>query len=136
MEGSLGHAPAADVERSGEGELLPDTDRNQYDDDHLAWLHNKASLHAVDSWFNRLRRRSSMLERPIHSAANRGRTWNGYSAYKPEQIAKLLTIFRVCHNYIWLPSDLKKADKKEPPAMRLGLAKAPLDYRDIVYYRK
>jgi len=47
-----------------------------------------------------------------------------------------LTIFRACHNYIWLPSDLKKADKKETPAMRLGLANAPLDYRDIVDYRK
>lgn len=112
------------------------TDMGDYDEDHQAWLHNKASLHAVDSWFNRLRRRSSMLERPVGSAANRGRTWNGYSAYKPEQIAKLLTIFRACHNYIWTPGDLKKEDKKKTPAIKLGLAKAPLDYKDIVYFRK
>ena len=111
------------------------TDRGDYDDDHLAWLHNKASLHAVDSWFNRLRRRCAMLERSIGSSSNRGRTWYGYAAYRPEQIAKLLTIFRACHNYIWLPSDLTKKAKKETPAMKLGLAKAPLNCSGVVYFR-
>ncbi|ABE47202.1 hypothetical protein [Polaromonas sp. JS666] len=106
------------------------TDLGDYDEDHLAWLHNKASLHAVDSWFNRLRRRSSMLERPITGASNRGRTWNGYSAYRPEQIEKLQTIFRACHNYVWTGE--KRTDT---PAMRLGLAKAPLDYTDIIYFK-
>ena len=112
------------------------TDFGQYDEDpdHLAWLYNKASLHAVDSFFNRLRRRFVMLERPISSAANRGRGWNGYAAYRPEQIAKLLTIARVCHNYIWL-GDCKKARARGTPAMRLGLAKAPLDLSDIIYFR-
>ena len=45
------------------------TDFGQFkgDEDHLAWLYNKASLHAVDSFFNRLRRRFSMLERPVSS---------------------------------------------------------------------
>ncbi|MFJ1261022.1 hypothetical protein ACGLHR_52025, partial [Cupriavidus sp. CuC1] len=105
------------------------TDLGDYDADHLAWLHNKASLHAVDSWFNRIRRRSSMLERPISSQANRGRVWNGYSVYRPEQIGKLLTIFRACHNYVWLADGVK-----DTPAMRLGLAKAVLDYKDIIYF--
>ena len=105
------------------------TDFRDYDADHLAWLYNKASLHAVDSWFNRLRRRSSMLERPILSAGNRGRVWNGYSAYRPEQLAKLMTIFRACHNYIWTGDR-----RKDTPAMRLGLARAPLDYKNIIYF--
>lgn len=105
------------------------TDFGDYSAEHLAWLHNKASLHAVDSWFQRLRRRSSMLERPISSSSNRGRTWNGYSAYRPEQIAKLLTIFRACQNYVWTG-----AKSGDTPAMRLGLAKAPLDYKDIIYF--
>ena len=105
------------------------TDMGDYDPDHLAWLFGRASLHAVDSWFNRLRRRSSMLERPISSSGNRGRVWNGYSAYRPEQLAKLMVIFRACHNYLW-PGDRRK----DTPAMRLGLARAPLDYRDIIYF--
>lgn len=105
------------------------TDQGDYDDDHLAWLLNKASLHAVDSWFNRLRRRSSMLERPIHSSANRGRVWNGYSAYRPEQISKLLTIYRACHNYVWTSET-----RSDTPAIRLGLAKAVLDYDEIINF--
>lgn len=112
------------------------TDLSDYDEDHQAWLHNMASLHAVDSWFNRVRRRNHMLERPVASSANRGRTWNGYSAYKPEQIAKLLTILRVCHNYVWLPEKVKKGEQKKTPAMKLGLAKGPVGYEDIIYFRK
>jgi len=88
----------------------------------------------VDSFFNRLRRRFSMLERPVSPTSNRGRTWYGYSAYRPEQIAKLLTIARACHNYIWIGE--KKAGKLSvTPAMKLGLAKAPLDLTDILYFR-
>lgn len=105
------------------------TDFGDYDAEHLAWLYNKASLHAVDSWFNRLRRRCSMLERPIASAGNTGRVWNGYSPYRPEQLGKLMTIFRACHNYIWTGDK-----RKDTPAVRLGLARAPLDYKDIIYF--
>ena len=105
------------------------TDFGDYDADHLAWLYNKASLHAVDSWFNRLRRRCSMLERPIVSSGNTGRVWNGYSTYRPEQLGKLMTIFRACHNYIWTSDK-----RKDTPAMRLGLARAPLDYKAIIYF--
>ena len=112
------------------------TDFGQYDDDpdHLAWLYAKASLHAVDSFFNRLRRRFSMLERPVSSATNRGRVWNGYAPYRPEQIGKLLTIARACHNYVWT-TDRKKGVIPSTPAMRLGLARAPLDLADIIYFR-
>jgi transposase-like protein len=110
------------------------TDLGQYDPEHLAWLYNKASLHAVDSFFNRMRRRSSMLERPINSAANRGRVWNAYGAYRPEQIHKIQTLIRACHNYVWIPEDKDKA-KRGTPAMKLGLAKAPLDLNDIIYFK-
>lgn len=103
------------------------------DPDHLAWLYNKASLHAVDSFFNRVRRRSSMLERPIHSSANRGRVYSHYSAYRPEQINKMQTIIRACHNYVWT-GEGKKAPP-DTPATRLGLAKAELNLNDILYFR-
>lgn len=75
-----------------------------------------------------------LLERPFSSATNRGRVWNAYSPYRPEQINKIQTILRACHNYVWLPEG-KKAAAKGTPAMRLGLAKAPLNLSDIIYYR-
>lgn len=111
------------------------TDSGQYDKDpdHLAWLYNKASLHAIDSFFNRLRRRSAMLERPMHSSGNAGRVYNLYGAYRPEQINKIQTIVRACHNYVWTGEG--KNAPKGTPATRLGLAKAPLDLNDILYFR-
>lgn len=104
------------------------TDLNDYDEDHQAWLYNKASLHGVDSFFNQVRRRLSLLERPIHSKSNNGRIWNGYSPYNPAHVAKVLDIMRTVHNYILTGKDGKT------PAERLGLAQAPLDYEDIIYF--
>jgi hypothetical protein len=104
------------------------TDLGDYDEDHQAWLYNKASLHGVDSFFNQVRRRLSLLERPIHSKSNRGRVWNGYSPYNPSNVAKVLDIMRTVHNYILTGNDGKT------PAERLGLAQAPLDYEDIIYF--
>ena len=43
------------------------TDLGDYGEDHQAWLYNKASPHSVDSFFNQVHRRLSLLERPIHS---------------------------------------------------------------------
>lgn len=33
------------------------TDYGDYDEDHQEWLYNKASLHAIDSFFMQVRRR-------------------------------------------------------------------------------
>lgn len=104
------------------------TDLDDYEEDHKAWLYNKASLHGVDSFFNQVRRRLSLLERPIHSKSNKGRIWNGYSPYAPGNVTKVLDIMRTIHNYILTGKDGKT------PAERLGLAKAPLDYEDIIYF--
>lgn len=104
------------------------TDFNDYDADHLARLYNKTSLHAIDCFFMQVRRRLSILERPIVSASNTGRTWYGYSAYNPETIVKMLGIFRVFYNYCLAGQD------KKTPAMRLGLAKGKVSLEDIIYF--
>ena len=104
------------------------TDMGDYDIDHLAWLYNKASLHAVDTVFMQIRRRLKSLERGIHSQGNAGRVWNGYAAYNPKQINKMLTIFRAYRNFI-LPGE-----DKLTPAERLGLAKGQVQYEDILYF--
>lgn len=104
------------------------TNFGDYDTDHLAWLYNKASLHALDSFFMQIRRRSSSLERPIHSQSNAGAVWNGYAPYNPKQMQKLLDILRISHNFV-----LKGEDSKTP-AMRLGLAKGLVRHEDILYF--
>jgi len=75
------------------------TNHNDYDEDHQAWLYTKASMHGIDCFFMQVRRRLSLLERPIASASSVGRMWHGYSAYNPAVIVKLLDIFRVYYNY-------------------------------------
>jgi hypothetical protein len=106
------------------------TDIQGYDEDHLAWLYNKASLHAIDHFFMQVRRRLSLLERPISSSASPGRRWFGYGPYKPVIVVKLLDIFRVFYNFV------EVGKNKQTPAMRLGLAKGKITVEDIVYYQQ
>jgi len=102
------------------------TDYGDLDEDHMARLYLRASLHPIDRFFNQVRRRLSLLERPIGTSSKAGRTWYGYSAYQPENIEKVLTIFRVFYNYC-----LKGKDKKTP-AMRLGLTSRLMAPADIL----
>lgn len=104
------------------------TDLGDYDPDHLGRLYAKASLHAIDRFFMQLRRRLSLLERPIATSSASYRTWYGYSPYNPEMVVKLLGIFRVFYNYVAVGED------KKTPAMRLGLAQAPIKIEDLLYF--
>jgi len=51
--------------------------------------------------------------------------WYGYSAYQPQNLAIVLTIFKVAHNYCLAD------DEGKTPAMKLGLAKGPV----IIYFQ-
>ena len=104
------------------------TDYGDYDEDHVASLYNTASLHAINCFFMQVRRRLSILERPIATASAARRTWYGYSPYNPESVVKLLGIFRVFYNYCLAGQDGRT------PAMRLGLAKAKVSLEDVIYF--
>jgi hypothetical protein len=105
------------------------TDYGDYDADHLAQLYLKASLHGIDRFFMQVRRRLSLLERPIATASNSQRNWYGYGAYNPTNIVKLLGIFRVFYNYCATGKDGKT------PAIRLGLSKGKVNPEDIIYFK-
>lgn len=95
---------------------------------HAAQLYLKGSLHAVDRFFMQVRRRLSLAERPYATASSDRRMWHGYSAYQPQNLAKVLTIFKVAYNYC-LPDA-----KGKTPAMKLGLAKGLVALEDILYF--
>jgi hypothetical protein len=95
---------------------LTDLQDRAYDSDHLAWLYSKATIHGIDRFFMQVRRRLSLLERPITTPSSDGRRWYGYSAYNPAMVGKLLDIFRVFYNFVEAGKD------KKTPAMRLGLS--------------
>ncbi|MBI1282980.1 MAG: hypothetical protein GC183_01415 [Thiobacillus sp.] len=98
------------------------------EEDHIARLFLKASVAGIDNFFQRVRRRLNPLERPIHTSSRAGRTWHGYSPYNPLMVEKLLTIYRVMHNYV------EKGKDGKTPAMRIGLANAPVDTDAILYF--
>ena len=107
------------------------TNIDRYDLEHQANLYRKGSLHAIDRFFMQIRRRVYMFERPFSSGSNQFRIWNGYSPYNPTMYQKLADIFRVFYNYCQ-PSKKYKVT----PAMRLGLAKGPVDIEKIIYFQK
>ena len=94
---------------------LTDLKDRSYDDDHLARLYSKATLHGIDRFFMQVRRRLSLLERPISTSSSEGRKWYGYSPYNPAIVGKVLDIVRVFYNYV------EAGDDKRTPAIRLGL---------------
>lgn len=102
------------------------TNVERFDFTHQANLYRKGSLHAVDRFFQKLRRRVSMFERPFQSGSNRHRIWNGYSPYDPAMYQKMGDIYRVFYNYCDVYSKYKKT-----PAMRLGLAKGPVEIEKL-----
>jgi transposase-like protein len=105
------------------------TDRGQYTvEEQLARLYDRASLHAIDNFFQETRRSVSILERPIGTPSAGGRTWLGRSAYNPGMVGQALETFRVVYNFCHVGEDNKT------PAMRLGLAHGKLSIEDILYW--
>lgn len=104
------------------------TDFNDYDDNHLAALMDKVSLHGIDRFFAQVRNSLSLLARAPSSVSNAGRVWYQRNAYDPEVAAMLLDIYRVHYNY------LEAGDDKKTPAMRLGLAKGKVRLTEILTF--
>lgn len=73
-----------------------------------------------------VRRRLNMLEPPVATSSEAGRTWHVYSAYQPENIGKLLTVFRPYYNFC-----LKGRDGKKP-TIRMSLTSAPVSPSDLL----
>lgn len=106
---------------------LTDLHDRSYSEKQLAHLYARATLHGIDRFFMQVRRRMSLLERPISSASSERRKWHGYSAYNPAMVGTLLDIFRIFYNYIVPGKD------KKTPAERLGLS-LKSNFNDILLF--
>ncbi len=105
------------------------TDLGDYDDAHAANFLLKATLWPIDSVFNRVRRRLTFCERPVNSTRRANRRWHIYAPYDPQMIEKVLTIFRVWHNYVWI-----SPKSNATAAERLGLAQGKIRIQDILTF--
>ena len=104
--------------------LTPDA---SLDEDTVANMFLRARLARVDNVFQLTRRFFNAFERPIGTASGLNRAWHGYQPYNPAIVQKYLTIFRTVANFI------SPGDDGKTPAMRLGLAKGPVEYEDVLW---
>lgn len=86
---------------------------------------------AVNQFLQTVRRRISVLERPIVTARGDGKSYI-YANFYPKYSQMALTILRTYYNFC-LP--YRKGDKKETPAQRLGIADRVYAWEDIIYKR-
>ena len=74
------------------------------------------------------RRLINAHERPIGTSSTHNKVWHGYATYNPAMLQTYLTIFRAVHNFVYVG----RKDARTP-AMRLGFAKEPLSFEDLVW---
>jgi hypothetical protein len=79
--------------------LEDESDKREDQLNHIARLHLKASLTAVDRFFMQVRRALTVAERGVISASADRRLWFGKNAYNPDVLVKLVAIFRTYFNY-------------------------------------
>ncbi|MFT5277376.1 MAG: energy-converting hydrogenase A subunit M [Glaciecola sp.] len=93
------------------------------------------STPGVDNYFQMIRRRINVLERPITTATN-GKRWNGYACYNPKWAVMLIEILRVYNNYVL--TDEKSLKNKglsftpRTPAQKIGFADQKYRIEDIL----
>jgi transposase-like protein len=93
----------------------------------IADLFHDVSLHQVDRFFMQVRRSIAGLERAPSYPRRASRKWYLYGFYSPEMVEKTLTIYRTYFNFI------AKGKDGKTPAMRIGLAKGPVRFEDVIY---
>jgi len=88
---------------------------------------------AVNTFIQNIRRRLSILERPLTTARGDGKSYI-YSNFNPKYAQMSLTILRTYYNFC-LPFKTKegKNPRAETPAQRLGIADKQFDLKDIIY---
>lgn len=104
----------------------------------LLTLLDWSSLHSIDSFFSLVRARAMYAARG-ESGPNRNTKWYRRSAYNPLYMQMALDIMRVYFN--WVETRTRQGAQhyffespleKKTPAMRLGLAKAPIRLQTIL----
>ncbi|HEY5563533.1 MAG TPA: insertion element protein [Clostridiaceae bacterium] len=97
----------------------------------LADLVMQVNSRAINNFFQQVRRRISILERPLITARGDGRSYI-YANYNPKYAHQMMVIFRTFYNFCFT----SKVNKiSATPAQRLGLTDKVYDYKDIIYFR-
>jgi hypothetical protein len=106
------------------------TDVNMYDNDQLAKILLSINDHATNSFIQQIRRRISILERPLVTARGDGKSYI-YANFNPKYAQYAITILRTFYNFCYVQKGIDK--QMLTPAQRIGLTDKVFDFKDIIY---
>ena len=107
------------------------TDVTDLSIDELSNLIIGVNSRVINNYFQKIRRRISILERPLVTARGDGRSYI-YTNYNPKYAQYILTIFRTMYNFCWTT---EFRGKVSTPAMKLGLTDKAFNIKDIIYFK-
>jgi len=84
---------------------------------------------ATNIFIQQVRRRLSILERPLTTARGDGKSYI-YSNFNPKYAQMALTILRTYYNFCL---SYKSKETVGTPAQRLGIAKKQFSLKEIIY---
>lgn len=106
------------------------TDVSSFENNQLAEMLLSVNDHATNSFIQQIRRRVSILERPLVTARGDGKSYI-YANFNPKYAQYALTILRTFYNFC----NVQKGNDKQmlTPAQRIGLTDKVFDLKDIIY---
>ena len=107
------------------------TDTHHLTDTQLAILLEQVNDNAINNFFQIVRRRLLILERPLVTARGDGKSYI-YSNFNPKYAQMAITILRTYYNFC-MP--YKANGTIQTPAQRLGIADRVYTWKDIIYKR-
>lgn len=107
------------------------TDLNHLTEYQLAFALIKVNDNAINAFFQTVRRRLSILERPLVTARGDGKSYI-YANFNPNYSQMAITILRTYYNFCLT---FKTNGRDETPAQRLGLVNKVYSWDDIIYKR-
>lgn len=111
------------------------TDLSSYEPGQIAKMVMYVNDNAINSFIQLVKRRLSVLERPLTTARGDGKSYI-YANFNPKYAQMAITILRTYYNFC-LPFRSRKFGKiiKETPAQRLEIANKQYTIEDILYMR-
>lgn len=97
----------------------------------IAALIMNVNDNATNTFIQQIRRRLSILERPLTTARGDGKSYI-YSNFNPKYAQMAITILRTYYNFCFA---FKSNETMETPAQRLGITEKKFDLKDIIYLR-
>ena len=122
--------PLATIDR-GKRSVDCTTNLSSLEPKDIAALIMNVNDNATNTFIQHIRRRLSILERPLTTARGDGKSYI-YANFNPKYAQMVLTILRTYYNFCLA---YKTKDETATPAQRLGLVNKQFDIRDIIYLR-